>query len=92
MENKQEIIALITRHLPRASGSGNEIGDETILAEVGVRSIDLVSLIVRLWDELELDLQGITAQTMPITIGHLVRLIENSTHLEHPPLQATLEA
>ena len=76
MKTREEIIASIREHLPGGMDSTFEVRENTLLADLGVQSMHLISLVLRLQEEHELSIRDMDNLGMPVTVGDLVRLIE----------------
>lgn len=73
---RQRIIADISAKLPFGAISETDIKDDTSLAEIGLTSLHLVSIIVALQREYSVDVASLIQIGMPTTVGDLVTLIE----------------
>jgi acyl carrier protein len=78
-EARLSILASIRAKLPfGADGNGN-IREESVLAELGVNSLHLITLMLALRREYSLDMNGMTQHGLPTTVGDLVTLVEHGT-------------
>ena len=76
METTQMIIGRIRKYLPGGADPTLEVREETLLSDLGVQSLHLISLVLRLQEEHALDISEIDHLGMPVTVGDLVKLIE----------------
>lgn len=76
MESRDNIIARVRSHLPFASDPSYEICEESALAELGIDSLHLITLLLTLQDEYRLDVDEMLRLGMPVTVGDLVTLLE----------------
>jgi acyl carrier protein len=76
METRESIIARIKDNLPFAEDPDSPIRDESVLADLGVNSLHLITMLLALKQEYSLDLESMARYRMPTTIGDLVTLVE----------------
>lgn len=79
METRAEIISRIRAHLPFASESDCEVHEDSVLADLGVGSLHLITMLLALQEEYGIDPQKMVDSGMPATVGELVALIESRT-------------
>lgn len=77
-ETREEIVAKIRAILPFGTDPHATICEETLLADLGVRSMHLISMVLSLQSEYSLDVDRLTRSGMPITIGQLVTLVKET--------------
>lgn len=82
MDGQAAMLDRILNHLPIGQRSRNVVTEETTLAEFGVASLHLISLLLELQREFGLDSDALMEADMPTTVGELVALIQ-----KHQPQQ-----
>jgi acyl carrier protein len=76
IETRENILARIKAKLPVGADSTGIICEESTLAELGVSSLHLITLLLALQREYSLEMGGIAKYGMPTTMGDLVTLLE----------------
>jgi acyl carrier protein len=74
--SQPSILAKIQSILPFGTTQCAAISNETVLAELGVTSMHLISMILALQAEYSLDIERLTECGMPTTVGQLISLVE----------------
>jgi len=75
MRTREDIVTLIRSEWPELPGSLLGMADEAILAELGLTSIDLITMVLTLQRKYNLDLDRMIQCGMPVTFGDLVGMI-----------------
>jgi acyl carrier protein len=78
MESKQNLLARIRAHFPSESDPDCELREESVLADLGLNSLSTTSIVLKLQEEYALDVDYISQRGPPVTVGDLVRLVEDS--------------
>ena len=76
MSSREDIIARIRSALPFGADTNVKLADELVLADLGVTSVHLITMLLTLQREYGLDLAQMTYAGMPSTVGELVTLVE----------------
>ncbi|MGC3982795.1 MAG: phosphopantetheine-binding protein [Steroidobacteraceae bacterium] len=74
--SKESVLILIKQHLPFGSDLQEEIGGNTLLAELGLDSLHLITLLLTLQREYSIDMASLTQDGTPETVSDLVALVE----------------
>lgn len=83
MRTRNEIITRIRAHLPFAADAGCDISEQSELADLGVNSLHLITMLLSLQREYSLDIDRATELgTMPATVGELVTMVEQGMRRE----------
>ena len=82
MESRDIIIARIRAHLPFGADRTCEVSEESVLADLGITSLHLITMLLTLQYEHGLEIDGMLRLGMPVTVGDLVRLLEPGTSAE----------
>lgn len=69
---KEHILALITEHLPFGASQPGEIREDSQLAELGLDSLHLITLLLRLQREYAMDINAMVEHGMPGTVSELM--------------------
>jgi acyl carrier protein len=75
MDVKQEVLESIRLQLP-AADPDLVISEESVLAELGLTSLHLISLVLALQQQYGLEVDSLVEHGMPITVGDLVTLVQ----------------
>jgi acyl carrier protein len=75
-ETRQDIISRIRVHLPFGADPSCEVREEAVLADLGVNSLHLITMLLTLQQEFSLDVELVTLRRLPTTVSDLVTLIE----------------
>lgn len=81
MSQKVDTLRVINDELKRGLKLEKDVGEETVLAEVGVTSMYLITLVVTLKRKYGMNLDGFVKRGMPNTIGDLLRTLEDASDL-----------
>lgn len=73
---RQTIVRLIKANLPFGADDDSDIGEASILADLGVDSLHLITMLLELQREHDFDVGSLTQYGMPATVGDLVSLVE----------------
>jgi len=76
MSNRAQIVTRIRAALPFGTDNDVKLTDESVLADLGVSSVHLITMLLTLHREYGLDLAQMTHDQMPSTVGELVALVE----------------
>jgi len=76
MERRQQIIEGIRTRLPFGTDSEIELREDSALADVGLNSLHLITVLLELQREYRLGDDWWTQGGMPNTVGELVNLVE----------------
>jgi len=79
MEAQESILATVKTHLRTSSDSDVAIGMNSVLSDLGVTSLHLITLILELQREYELNIDYMTACGMPTTVGDLVAAVQRGS-------------
>ena len=82
MEVKREIASFINAESSNNAQVGDNVSDESVLADLGMSSLNLVTLILTLQRKYDLDLEQMIEQGMPLTVGELVTLLRNGARAQ----------
>lgn len=74
-ECQRDLISQIRDLLPFDIDTTENLGEQSILADLGITSLHLISLLMKLKDRYCLDIDQLAETGMPITIGDLVALL-----------------
>jgi acyl carrier protein len=77
-ERRQAIMASIKASLPFGSDPHCNIDAGTVLADLGVNSLHVITLLLSLQQEYSWDVDQMERLEMPTTVGDLVRLVEDA--------------
>jgi acyl carrier protein len=75
-DTRDDIITRIRANLPFGADSNSEVREESLLADIGVNSLHLITMLLVLQQEYSLDVDQVTPTDMPTTVGDLVTLVE----------------
>jgi acyl carrier protein len=78
VESKQNLLARIRAHFPSEPDPDCELREESVLADLGLNSLSTTSIVLKLQEEYALDVDYISQRGLPVTVGDLVRLVEDS--------------
>jgi acyl carrier protein len=73
---RNDIIAAIRACLPFAADPACEVREESVLAELGVNSLHLITLLLTLQQDYAFDIDRITQLGLTMTVGDLATVIE----------------
>jgi acyl carrier protein len=82
METRENIIARIRNHLPFGSDPDCAVREESVLADLGVNSLHLITMLLTLQQEYSFDVDRAAQSGLPTTVGELVTLIEHGMAAE----------
>ena len=74
-ETRKSILASIKDKLP-LEVDGDVIHEESVLAELGMDSLRLITLFLALRREYSLEMRDIAERGLPTTVGDLITLVE----------------
>ena len=74
MKTRKQILSEIRAHLPFQG----DVQEETALAELGVSSLHLVTLVLALQRQYGLDIGQLIQLGMPVTVGDVVTFVEGN--------------
>ena len=77
LETRQRIINRIKTHLPFGADANCDIREDSVLADLGVDSLHLITLMLTLQEEFSFDTDSAEQSGLPTTIGDLVALVES---------------
>jgi acyl carrier protein len=75
-ETKQDVINRIKTHLPFGADPNCDVREDSVLSDLGVDSLHLITLMLTLQEEFDFDPEGAGRSGLPTTIGDLVALVE----------------
>ena len=78
VDSKHHLLARIRAHFPGEPARDCELREEFVLADLGLNSLSTTSIVLKLQEEYELDIDSISQRGLPVTVGDLVRLVEDS--------------
>jgi acyl carrier protein len=78
MNTRQQILETI-----RGQISEVDISEETELADLGIASLHLISLIIGLQQEYGFSIEALADSGLPKTVGEIVTLVANSTSVSY---------
>jgi acyl carrier protein len=78
MDSRSEIFDRILDHLPIDARSRHAVTEDATLAQYGVASLHLITLLLELQREFELGGESLADADMPTTVGELVSLIQGT--------------
>jgi acyl carrier protein len=73
---RQTIVQLIEANLPFGNDTPGEIDEASVLADLGVDSLHLITMLLELQRQHFFDVGIVTQQGMPVTVGDLVSMVE----------------
>ncbi|MDY6946852.1 MAG: acyl carrier protein [Pseudomonadota bacterium] len=76
MNLKDDIVTLIKKNLPFAADRGVAIGDDTILADLGMDSLHLITMLLILQRQYGIEIERVAETGMPATVAELVALVD----------------
>lgn len=74
---RQEIINRIRTHLPFGADPNCDISEDSVLADLGVDSLHLITLMLTLQEEFSFNTDSAGRSGLPTTVGDLVALVES---------------
>lgn len=80
MHSRSAILDRILEHLPQDHRSRSIVTEDANLAEYGVASLHLITLLLELQREFGLRSDALADADMPATVGELVSLIQTNLH------------
>ena len=75
---RASILAAIRAQLPFPIEDGYELTESSLLAELGVNSLHLITLLLALQQDCALDPDRASRSGMPETVGELISFVEQS--------------
>jgi acyl carrier protein len=79
MNMTEPVLAALRTELPGAVDPSLLEREETIIADLGVSSLQLITVVLTLQRQYGLDADQMIDGGMPVTIGDLVRLVQRKT-------------
>jgi len=79
MESQESILATVKTHLLFSGDPDVLIGMDSVLSDLGVTSLHLITIILELQREYKLDINCMTADGMPTTVRDLVAVIQRGS-------------
>ncbi len=77
-ERRQAILASIKANLPFGADPHCTIEEGSVLADFGVNSLHVITLLLSLQQEYSLDVDQMDRIEMPATVGDLAQLVEHA--------------
>jgi acyl carrier protein len=77
--SKQSVLALIREHLPFGTAVQEDIQEDSQLSELGLDSLHLITMLLMLQREYQIDMCSIAERGMPTTVSELLAVIQCST-------------
>ena len=75
MQSRKEAIDRIRADFPIPLDTSVDLNEESVLADLGVASLHLITLIMKLKRQCDLDIDQLSEVGMPTTVGDLVTLL-----------------
>jgi hypothetical protein len=76
MEGRRQIIERVRNLLPSGVGHQLDMSEESVLSDLGLNSLHLITALLELQREYNLSDEWCTRAPMPCTVGELVTLVE----------------
>ena len=73
--NKESILKLIKSNLPFGSDLQGQVREDSLLTDLGVDSLHLITMLLVLQHEYSVDMESMTETGMPATVADLVALV-----------------
>jgi len=80
---RDRIIEIIGANLPSEADRSATVREDSILSEIGVTSLNVVSILVALNKEYPFDVASVTQDGMPATVAGLIAIVEQG-RIERP--------
>lgn len=80
----ESVLTLIKEHLPFGSDLQAEVREDSLLAELGIDSLHLINMLLKLQREYSMDIESMTENGMPNTVSDLVALVAHGVATEKP--------
>jgi acyl carrier protein len=77
MDARKELLGRIRVHFPPGIDPSLELHDDSVLADFGLTSLHLITLVLTLQDEYGLEIDDLVEHGMPVTVGDLLTLVEH---------------
>lgn len=77
LKARQEVINRIKTHLPFGADPHCDLREDSVLSDLGVDSLHLITLMLTLQEEFDFDTDSAGRSGLPTTIGDLVALVES---------------
>jgi len=76
MGMRERIVEIIGANLPLEADQGATVSENSILSEMGITSLNVVSILVALNREYPFDVASVTQDGMPATVAGLIAIVE----------------
>jgi acyl carrier protein len=76
METRQQVLDRIRRELPFGLDPAMEVSEDSVLADLGLTSLHLLTLMLELQRQYGLDMEKLAAAGLPVTMKDLVDMLD----------------
>jgi acyl carrier protein len=76
METRQQVLDRIRRELPFGLDPAMEVNEDSVLADLGLTSLHLLTLMLELQRQYGLDMDKLAAAGLPVTMKDLVDMLD----------------
>jgi acyl carrier protein len=76
METRQQVLDRIRRELPFGLDPAMEVNEDSVLADLGLTSLHLLTLMLELQRQYGLDMEKLAAAGLPVTMKDLVDMFD----------------
>jgi phosphopantetheine binding protein len=76
METRDRAISRIRAHLPSGNDPGCDLREDTVLSDLGVTSLHLITLLTSIQREYHLSSDVVMSGGFPRTVGDILEIIE----------------
>jgi acyl carrier protein len=79
MKTEEDVLAVIRTELRQIGKSCNGLERETVLAELNITSMEVLTIILTIKRKYGLDLSAVIQSGMPVTVGDLEKLLRTGS-------------
>jgi acyl carrier protein len=77
METRKQVLDRIREQLPFGLDPAMQVGEDSVLADLGLTSLHLLTLVLELQRRYGLDMEKLAAAGLPVTMKDLVDMLDS---------------